>query len=301
MSKYLENQMQIIEEYFPKLNSTFPCYTKGEIPWEKYKNACQTYAGNVDYEDVIGLIDETVWGSGKKGFLFTVDGFYYDRGSELKSYLEGISFNSLPSSYNIAMMNEMLEALYYNEQQGLVEILERSKEIDETCNETMESLEKLTKQVHRNLISMESLEEYMNYVKSMIAKSKVALECSPEVFSEKILNILQTWIASEQTQEYDKKLDLLSTEVSSWTYTEYDDDFNSIEKQYVEWHNVKLEEIAKKTMKQLKVYHSYIIDADDEEELLEDIIKCRKILSEYYMELKNMRKNLKDLKMYLLD
>ena len=71
-----EKKIAVIQEYLPRCNSVYPCYVYGRIPSELINNACMTYAGNVRKENVFGLIDETVFSSGKKGFLFTEDGFY---------------------------------------------------------------------------------------------------------------------------------------------------------------------------------------------------------------------------------
>lgn len=70
-----EKKIAVIQEYLPRCNSVYPCYVYGRIPSELINNACMTYAGNVRKEDVFGLIDETVFSSGKKGFLFAEDGF----------------------------------------------------------------------------------------------------------------------------------------------------------------------------------------------------------------------------------
>ena len=72
-----EKKIAVIQEYLPRCNSVYPCYVYGRIPSELINNACMTYAGNVRKEDVFGLIDETVFSSGKKGFLFAEDGFYH--------------------------------------------------------------------------------------------------------------------------------------------------------------------------------------------------------------------------------
>ncbi len=111
-----EKKIAVIKSYLPKCNSVYNCYTYGNIPRDLFNNACITYAGNVSYENAFGLIDETVLGSGKAGFLFTDIGFYEDSGNGLQKYADGISYNSLPSSYNLAAMNEMLSELYDIEQ-----------------------------------------------------------------------------------------------------------------------------------------------------------------------------------------
>lgn len=107
-----ERKKAIIQKYLPNCTSTWSVYTYGNLPKSKIDGACRSYAGSVDYSDVFGLIDETVFGSGKKGFLFTADGFYNDSSSGFCRYSDGISYKSLPPSYNLTAMNEMLDKLY---------------------------------------------------------------------------------------------------------------------------------------------------------------------------------------------
>lgn len=102
---------KVIEEYLPQC-TTWNVYTYGSIPKNKYVNACSSYAGRVLYENVYGLIDETIFGSGKAGMLFTTDRFYSNGNKGALLYADGISYSSLPSTYNLTAMNEMLQKLY---------------------------------------------------------------------------------------------------------------------------------------------------------------------------------------------
>jgi hypothetical protein len=107
-----ERKQQVLSQYLPNCNSLYNCYSYGHIPRDKFYNACRSYAENMDYKDCIGLIDETLFGSGKKGMIFGVDGFYADSHRGIMLYKDGIRYNSLPSSYNITAVNEMLNKLY---------------------------------------------------------------------------------------------------------------------------------------------------------------------------------------------
>ncbi len=108
----LEKKIQIIKEYLPRCNSVYTCYTYGHIPRDKFNNACINYAGHVNYENALGMIDETVFGSGRKGMLFTDKGLYCSDMDGILKYEEGRCFNYLPSSYNLTEVNEMLGKLY---------------------------------------------------------------------------------------------------------------------------------------------------------------------------------------------
>ena len=63
------DKINIMKTYLSKCISTYDTYVYGTIPQNKFLNACTAYAGKVQYNETIGLIDETVFGSGKKGFL----------------------------------------------------------------------------------------------------------------------------------------------------------------------------------------------------------------------------------------
>ncbi len=54
---------------------TYPC-----IPETKLRNAISSYGSSHDDSLIIGLLDETVWGSAKEGVLFTSTGVYWSTG-----------------------------------------------------------------------------------------------------------------------------------------------------------------------------------------------------------------------------
>lgn len=51
-------------------------YTYGNIPQKKYTGAVRNYASGVAYDDVLGLVDTTVFGGGERGMLLTREGIY---------------------------------------------------------------------------------------------------------------------------------------------------------------------------------------------------------------------------------
>ena len=55
-----------------------PFYLATTIPSKKLNNARSSFALNVNRKDVVYFIDLTVWGSGKKGVLFTGKSIYWD-------------------------------------------------------------------------------------------------------------------------------------------------------------------------------------------------------------------------------
>ncbi|OOF57291.1 hypothetical protein [Rodentibacter myodis] len=71
---------------FPKFES-LNVYIKPTIPWDKLRNAINSYVeGYVDTNDVLLLVDDTVFGSAQKGFLLTQNHFFaYTDSSKYKS------------------------------------------------------------------------------------------------------------------------------------------------------------------------------------------------------------------------
>jgi hypothetical protein len=105
-----EKMQQIIISDLPHACNGATGYVYGKIPRDKFINARDAYAGSyVDYDDVIGLIDDTVFGGARRGFLFTYDGYYYDGCDGMRKY--NSTFNSLSSLYNLTNFNNMLKKL----------------------------------------------------------------------------------------------------------------------------------------------------------------------------------------------
>ena len=107
-----DRKIAVIKKYLPNCTNTWSVYTYGNIPRKCIDGALTSYSGRIEYDDVLGLIDETVFGSGKKGMIFSCDGFYTNSGNGIHRYADQISFNSLPNSYNLNAVNEMLTKLY---------------------------------------------------------------------------------------------------------------------------------------------------------------------------------------------
>lgn len=91
--------------------STWECTTYGNISEQKFSNACRAYAGNIAFDDVIGLIDTTVFGSGKKGMMFTIDRVYFSswEGGKYFDYKNPVTIDRV--EYNCTALNELIKKL----------------------------------------------------------------------------------------------------------------------------------------------------------------------------------------------
>lgn len=181
------DKINIIKAYLPKCISTYDTHIYGNIPQNKFLNACNSYVGKVEYKETIGLIDETVFGSGKKGFLFTFDGYYYDGCKSIHLYKENIKFKSLKSPYNLAMMNEMLQKLYEIEvkKSKLENFLDATLEIGEAILDSIGNINDIAEHIADELFGdeytfdfteVEDFKENMQQIADNIRKANNFLE-----------------------------------------------------------------------------------------------------------------------------
>lgn len=115
-----ERKIEVIQKYIKGVAKGWSAYTYGSIPDTLIRNACNNYAGAVQKESVLGLIDITVLGNGKKGMMFTESKIYYDNGiMESRgsvSYLQVYNEETIPGglfsvSYNETALTELVSIL----------------------------------------------------------------------------------------------------------------------------------------------------------------------------------------------
>lgn len=115
-----DRKIEVIKKYIGSAAKNWSAYSYGSIPRTLANNACQSYAGAISAEDILGLIDITISGNGKKGMVFTEYKIYYDNGimgsrgavSYKKMYENGtIPGEILDSFYNTAALKEMINKL----------------------------------------------------------------------------------------------------------------------------------------------------------------------------------------------
>ena len=116
----LERKKAIIEKYISNAAGTWPAWSYGKIPSYKLKNACYEYVGAVEPSNILGLIDITISGNGKKGMVFTEHKVYFNNGllgsRGSVSYQSIFENGSIPTEvldvcYNTAALRELLNGL----------------------------------------------------------------------------------------------------------------------------------------------------------------------------------------------
>lgn len=300
-----ERKKTIIQKYLPNCYYSTSVFTYGRIPHSKIDGACSAYSGYVDYDDVFGLIDETVFGSGKRGMLFTENGFYTDGSSGYHEYKDGITFRSLSNGYNLTSMNEMLTKLYEIEAEpsgweiagsllgtafDLLQAISEETETEPDSSSTREVYEENYLD-NQNLLEEEETDEFQDdsteWEEGIEALLENANHCyeTLTMISIKIDNVLKT-----QSYEIIKPLSKLKTYLDSCMMPDgtsvesiYDrimrlgDDSTEIENE--------LEKIAMRSRKKIKYYLSQLRDCDEDEiEAIGDA--CKKELKKYQEKIK---------------
>jgi len=123
-----DKKIEVIKKYIRSAAKNWDAYSYGSIPKMQAVNACHSYAGAISPEDILGLIDITVLGNGKKGIVFTEKKIYFDNGimgsKGARSYKQMFESGQMPrelfdSAYNVAALREMLNELINIEGQSL--------------------------------------------------------------------------------------------------------------------------------------------------------------------------------------
>ena len=67
--------------------STINNYYIENIPVKKLNNSINSYGEGIKKENVLALVDTTILGSGKEGFLFTTEGIYFKESFNEANYI----------------------------------------------------------------------------------------------------------------------------------------------------------------------------------------------------------------------
>lgn len=119
MGKF-EMKANVVKQFLANVAGSYSSYTYGKIPSALAQNACKTYAGAVRFQNILGLIDTSILGDGKKGMLFTDHAVYYNNGffnnPKKISYQEIYETSKISSevfypSYNSQALKELLSLL----------------------------------------------------------------------------------------------------------------------------------------------------------------------------------------------
>ena len=285
-----EKMIETIEDYLPRCSSVNKCYTYGNIPIELINNACMSYAGYVDSWDVLGLTDETIFGSGKRGFLFTEEGFYTNDNKGLHQYGSCLTYASLPS-YNVNAFNEMLGELYMIE----------CKDLADSVQQTVDDLQQTIDDLQR------AFDEYTQSDSAVPENDDEPEECSQPLLPEQSEDDEET-IDLDAAKEYVKEILLQTGDVIECDEDELDtfieeakallnlmEDSDGDYEQAIdelladEEHPKQMQKATTKCQQGLELY---LPDLEDEPEQFET---CQRIVRKYQQTVKQIRAQLKQL------
>lgn len=136
-------------------SSTYPKYVCGNIPKNLLQAACSEYAGAIQYQDVLALVDTSILGNGKKGFLITDKKIYYNNGMlgqkgcilfakiTENGTIPGGIFDSI---YNKQALAELLSGLAQIESENLQTKIDGANKTMQDLNDTINAVGELVNQ-----------------------------------------------------------------------------------------------------------------------------------------------------------
>lgn len=153
MDKHHEEKIIIMKKYLKNISTGYRIYLgHDEISNHVIENAIKYYASGLDISTIIGIYDTTWLGTGKNGFVFTDDRFYYlDLGEKpIKIWYDDIKNVGLNNAEN-EDSKRVLEILQYDgeiiritsslcNKTPLKEFLNIMKEFDNNVSQNKESL-----------------------------------------------------------------------------------------------------------------------------------------------------------------
>lgn len=143
-----ERKTEAIKKYIGNISGNWTAYSYGKIPKSIALNAINTYAGAIQYQDILGLVDITVLGNGKKGMLFTEHKIYYNNGmlesNGNVSYKQINETNSIPAelfgcAYNRQALKELVSILAGIEGESVQGTVD---DINNAINNTLDNVSK---------------------------------------------------------------------------------------------------------------------------------------------------------------
>lgn len=174
-----QDKIDAIKKYLPGC-TTSSRYVYGEIPRDKLKTAISSYAYGIAENDVIGMIDISFAQDGRKGFVFTYNGFSSDVKPGLTEYSDGFQFESLPwLHYDLNAVNQLLHQLYSAEKVSDIKAYAVKTFASAIFNGFLESQERGKQQaLQQRYDEMEKLHSLLETIRRSIEKTLKLLERS---------------------------------------------------------------------------------------------------------------------------
>lgn len=154
-----------------RLRNAGNIHIKPSIPRDKAMNAINTYAGYLTYDDIVILIDDTVFGSCKEGVIFTNEAMI------VKKAFESVVYRELNKIKNLGFRKGFL-GHYIILEGNEISLTQTSAEdiqyLVEKCNEYIASLS-VNSNVIAKEIKLETISESQSVSESKISSAEVEL------------------------------------------------------------------------------------------------------------------------------
>ena len=154
-----------------RLRNAGNIHIKPSIPRDKAMNAIKTYAGYLTYDDIVILIDDTVFGSYKEGVIFTNEAMI------VKKAFESVVYRELNKIKNLGFRKGFL-GHYIILEGNEISLTQTSAEdiqyLVEKCNEYIASLS-VNSNVIAKEIKLETISESQSVSESKISSAEVEL------------------------------------------------------------------------------------------------------------------------------
>ena len=164
------------------LSSSYQAYYYDNLPDKVFYKAKKNYAGNVCKEDVLGLIDVSVFGSGKIGLLLSVEGIYYRK--SLRSVAEYIAYKDIAKDKDIVARKLGVVSEIGHDLDSLCDVVSFG------CN-----AKKLSEMVKKIMaVDRYTPDELIDKINDTVTQTDIVVHRVKET-AETVMNVLECWMS----------------------------------------------------------------------------------------------------------
>jgi TPR repeat protein len=173
-----------IVKYADQLTTTYPHFIKAHVPKAKFNVAQALYAQDIEYEDVLYMVDTTLFGNAKNGVIISNKGFYSRYlGDNYKFYFRDIQQVQISdrSHFSVRFNNGNKSTIYYNQlSNSIVPLLNELVEVISLMTDEIQLSESkiaISKPLTlKDVCTQEELIWFKNIISSMYDKSSTYID-----------------------------------------------------------------------------------------------------------------------------
>lgn len=164
-----EKILKILEKYEQKIDDR-SIFFLAEIPEKKIKNAIEKYAPSVQKEDVLVLIDDTVFGKATEGLLITNDFLYANEAFEKVKKFE------LNQIKNVVIVEGVLGCTLYINDKKVISATQPSKSAMRFIAEMLREISEVSKAESEKYDQPSSVQDALVKLKSIFEMGLISKE-----------------------------------------------------------------------------------------------------------------------------